>query len=481
MSAVRDYWPLVLENLRDRVSPSNYKAWFSRLEFVSTAEHGRKLIVGVPSVFNRNYIESKFKGLLKETVGKYYPNVIHLDYKIQAKVIETEPSDIAQTELVSEPDEARASSNSYKNKYKKHNKPEYQETKSIPSYLPNKSLNNLNPRYSFDNYVVTRCNDFASSVAQSVIKQPGTLYNPVFIYSGVGLGKTHMMQAVGHKILEERPDYNIKYIPAETFINQFILAIQKRQTEQFRDYYRTIDLLLIDDIQFIAGKETTQEAFFHTFNELQQQNKQIILTSDKPPQSLGGIEERLISRFEMGMVVDIQQPDLESRIAIIKDKAERLQLPLQSEHIQYLAESITTNIRDIEGALNKISAKLRINPKQADSILSQVVSQRSIDDSEAGEHKCGPDKILQSVCRFYNVSKAEVLGDRRSKSISTARQITMWFFKHELGFSYPVIGKMIGNRDHTTAMYGSAKVEKTLKKDVMLKQQIEAIKIMMKQ
>ena len=478
MSAVRDYWPLVLENIRDQVSPSNYKAWFSRLEFVSTAEHGRKLIVGVPSVFNRNYIETKFKGLLKDIIGKYYPNVIHLDYKIQKQVIVTEPKVLAQTELVTTEPAQKTIESPQKNKYTKDFKP---EPKKAPSYLPNKSLNNLNPRYSFDNYVVTGFNEFASSVAHSIVKQPGTLYNPVFIYSGVGLGKTHLMQAVGHKILEFYPGYNIKYIPAETFVNQYILAIQKRQTEQFRDYYRSIDLLLIDDVQFISGKESTQEAFFHTFNELHQQNKQIIITSDTPPQELGGMENRLISRFQCGMVVDIPAPDLESRIAIISDKITRMNLPLTKDHVHLLAKHITTHIRDIEGILNRISAKIRINPGSIEKVIQDIVQSRSSNDQESATSNIPntPDLVLQTVCRYFNISKADVLGNRRSKDIALARQLTMWLFKNRLHYSYSVIGNLLGGRNHSTVMHGCNKIDKLVKTDHKIQQKIEAINVML--
>jgi chromosomal replication initiator protein len=436
MPATRDYWPLVLETLKNRISGSSYKAWFSRLQFVSTGNQGRKLIIGVPSAFNKNYIESKFRAELREAISKYYPQVIHIE--------------------------------------------------KLSTYLPKKSLNNLNPKYTFENFVVTRNNELAVSVCQSVINQPGTLYNPVFIYGGVGLGKTHLIQAVGQKMLEKNPSFNIKYIPCETFVNQFLLAVQKRKMDEFRDYYRTIDLLLVDDIQFIAGKEATQEAFFHTFNELHQLNKQVILTSDRAPKALGGIEERLVSRFEWGMVVDISKPDLEDRIAILQDKTNRLNLLLTPTQIQHIAHKIDSNVRELEGILNRIQAKIRLMPGRdfTDNDLFKIVSDYLGDSPiqiQFNVSSFTPDRVLQAVCKLFGLSKADLLGSSREKNISLARQITFWFYKHELDLSYPTIGKLFGGRDHTTVMHGCNKIETLRQTDRKIQEKLTLVQDILRQ
>jgi chromosomal replication initiator protein len=464
MPATKEYWPLVLENIKNKVSDSSFKAWFSRLEFVNTGNHGRKIIIGVPSAFNKKYIENKFKSELREAISKYYPQVVHIDYKVN-QTSEITQFDHPQEPLIDQPNQSQPT----------------QPEPTLSSYLPSKSLSNLNPKYTFENFVVTKNNELAVSVCKSIVEQPGTMYNPIFIHGSVGLGKTHLIQAIGQKMLEAHPSFNIKYITSETFVNQFILAFQKRKMDEFREYYRSVDLLLIDDIQFIASKEATQEVFFHTFNELHQLNKQIIITSDRTPKNLAGIEDRLISRFEWGMVVDIIKPDLESRMAILKDKSERMGLILSDSQCSMIAESIDSNIRELEGVLNKLKAKLQIstNTELSDQ---EVASLLSISQSESpikitlDVSTQTPDRILQAVCKLFSITKADVLGTSRQKNIALARQITMWFYKYELDLSYPTIGKLFSGRDHTTAMHGCNKVNKLIDSDPKIAAKIQTVK-----
>jgi len=464
MPATQEYWPLVLENIKSKVTESSYKAWFSRLEFVSTGNQGRKIIIGVPSAFNKQYIENKFKGELRDAIGKYYPQVVHIDYKV------TQTNDTIEMD---QPEEIIKTSDSHQTVTR--------PDPSLSTYLPSKSLSNLNPKYTFDNFVVTKNNELAVSVCKSIVDQPGTMYNPIFIYGSVGLGKTHLIQAIGQKMLETHPSFNIKYITSETFVNQFILAFQKRKMDEFREYYRSVDLLLIDDIQFIASKEATQEVFFHTFNELHQANKQIIITSDRAPKTLVGIEERLVSRFEWGMVVDIVKPDLESRMAILSDKAMRMGVALNPDQCTMIAESIDSNIRELEGVLNKIKAKLQISmqPSLSDEEVALLLNKTQPDNPiriNLDVSTQTPDRILQAVCKLFAISKADVLGSSRQKNIALARQITMWFYKFELDLSYPTIGKMFNGRDHTTVMHGCNKINKLLKTDTKTSNKIQTIK-----
>lgn len=476
MSVTHNYWPLVLENLKDKVSSSTFKAFFSRVDFVSTSNQGRKIVLSVPSVFNRNFIEKKYRQDFKNSIQAYYPQVIHIEYEIHQdneKAITSQPSQqpLEQSQEVEHTTPIDFNTNS--------------QPSLLSSYLPKKTLNNLNPKYTFENFVVTRNNELAVNVANSVIRQPGTLYNPVFLYGKVGLGKTHLLQAIGQKMLEDRPNINIKYIPAETFANQYILAVQKRETTQFREYYRTVDLLLIDDIQFISGKEATQEAFFYTFNELHQQNKQIIITSDRPPKQQAAIEERLISRFEWGMVVDIHPPSLEDRVTIIKDKAFRFDLPLDDKQIFQIASKVETNVREMEGVLNRIKAiynlsgRTEIAQSELDKTLMGLTS-GAVNVNLNVKYQ-NPDSILQAVARVLGVPKTDILGKSRLQDVAMARQIAMWFMKHELNLSYPAIGKVLGGKDHTTILHGCQKIENCRTNQIKVQQQIELVKQLLNQ
>jgi len=476
MPATRDYWPLVMENLKQRITPAHYKTWFSRLHFVDVDSQGRKLILSIPSTFNRNYIESKFKQPLREAVSKYYPQVVHIDFEIQKnEEIEEIKQEQDQLNLDSNPSDQPISHPS--------DAPLANVTSSedkTPHYLPKKSLNNLNPRYTFDNYVIGKYNELVANVAKGVIQSPGSLYNPLFIYSSVGLGKTHLIQALGHKMLENRPNFNIKYIPAETFKQQYIAAVQKNEYAKFREYYGQIDLLLIDDIQSMAGNEGTQTVFFHIFNELHQANKQIIITSDKHPKDLYGIDERLTSRFEGGMVIDVPKPDLEDRMAIVKAKIAASDLNLSDILVHRIATVIDTNVRDIEGVLNQIQARTRLLPDREFTLLEleQILTKRSeIVTIPVSGQSSSPNTILQATARVYGIQIADLLGSKRSKDIAEARQLSMWLIKSMLDYSYPSIGKILGGRDHSTVMHGVSKIEGKVSVDEKMKEKVRLIQV----
>jgi chromosomal replication initiator protein len=343
-----------------------------------------------------------------------------------------------------------------------------------PSALPSPNLNNLNPKYTFENLVVSGHNELAVSVAKSILREMGTLYNPVFIHSKVGLGKTHLLQAIGQKALENEPSLKIKYATCETFFNHYLTAIQKNQSAQFRHYYRNVDLLLLDDIQFINGKNSTQEAFFHTFNELHQQNKQIIITSDKPPEMLGLVEDRLVSRFKWGMVVDIMDPNLEDRLAILKDKIERLQIILSTDQILQIAQTVTTNVRDIEGVLNQIVAKLKMTGQREmeQKWLDKILKTENFE-TETVINK-SPEKVLQIVAKLHSTTQSEIIGKSRDKNVSTARQIIMYLWHKNFGLSLPIIGKML-KRDHTTILHGTQKIQKEIQNDPQIAIKIKEI------
>jgi chromosomal replication initiator protein len=467
-----NYWPLILDSLKKKVSATVYKTWFKQLNLLAIENNGTKAVLEVSSNFNKKYLQNKYSSFLKEAINRYFPRIIHLDFKISNKQDKKEllPEDVfAFTENSAEQDKALDLKS--KNKSLQIKLEPYQK----------KNINNLNPKYTFETFIPNNSNRLALSVAEAVLKKPGVLYNPVFIYSGVGLGKTHLLQAIGHKFLEQKPDAKIKYSTCETFFNYFISSVKNKESKDFKEYFRNIDILLIDDIQFICGKEATQEAFFHTFNELHQQNKQIILTSDKPPKALENVAERLLSRFEWGVVIDISKPELEDRIMVLKDKVERMKLNLQQDQILKIANVVNTNFRDLEGVLNRIEARIKLIPDipledfELNKILANYSDLSSTIEVKLNNTILTAEKTLQVVCQVCGVEKAEIMSKSRQKDIAIARQILMYLLKEELDMSYPAIGKFF-KRDHSTALHGHKAIIKKKALDSKLNQKINFIK-----
>ncbi len=334
----------------------------------------------------------------------------------------------------------------------------------------------LNPRYIFENFVVGNSNRFAHAASLAVAESPAKAYNPLFLYGGVGLGKTHLMHAVGHYILKQNPNQKVLYITSEKFTNDFINAIKNQGTEgnkAFRNRYRNVDVLLVDDIQFIAGKEGTQEEFFHTFNTLYEANKQIIISSDKPPKDIEPLEERLRSRFEWGLTADIQAPDYETRIAILRKKAQLDRISVPDEINAYIAERIDTNIRELEGALNKVIALSHLTNQP----ISLELTEQALKDIAQVKAKNITINLIQDVvAKFYNVTIEDFKSAKRSAFISNPRQIAMYLCRNVGNFSLPKIGTDFGNRDHTTIIHGCNKVEEDMKKNPELAKTIEELK-----
>ncbi|RCK72993.1 MAG: Chromosomal replication initiator protein DnaA [Anaerolineae bacterium] len=328
----------------------------------------------------------------------------------------------------------------------------------------------LNPRYTFDNYVVGANNRLAHAASLAVADKPAIAYNPLFIYGGVGLGKTHLLHAIGN-VCHER-GLQVLYVSAEEFTNDLINAIRSQNTQSFRDKYRRIDLLLLDDIQFIAGKESTQEEFFHTFNTLHGQNKQIVISSDRPPKALVTLEERLRSRVEWGLTVDIQPPDLETRIAILRHKAERNGYTIAAELLERIAKRVQSNIRELEGALNRVVAYAQlsgdpITPQLVETILSDFIPHRS---------EIKPEEVIEAVCQLYNIPQQRLLSAERSREVALPRQIAMYLLHKEAQCSLPQIGELLGGRDHTTILYGCEKIEDLLERNEQLRRQVAQIR-----
>lgn len=331
----------------------------------------------------------------------------------------------------------------------------------------------LNQRYTFSSFVVGPNNRLAHAAALSVADNPGQTYNPLFIYGGVGLGKTHLLHAIGHRC--HREGYNVRYISAETFTNELVGAIRSKQTHEFRERYRTVDVLLIDDIQFMAGKEATQDEFFHTFNDLHSFGKQVVISSDRPPKALVTLEERLLSRFEWGLTADVQSPDEETRQAILLAKAEELNFPVPEYVIETIAHEIRSNIRELEGALNKVVAYAQLTGDPVDEDLVMT----ALADTLRRPERVGVPEVIEVVCRYYGVPPDAMTGSSRKNAIAQPRQVAMFLARTETEASLPQIGNHLGNRDHSTVLHGVDKIASMVETDAQMRRDIMEIKAML--
>lgn len=354
-------------------------------------------------------------------------------------------------------------------------KEECDSTPKVQKEVPkNNGKTNLNPKYTFDNFIVGSSNEFAAAIAMSTAKDPGQeRNNPLFLYGDSGLGKTHLMQAIGNEIVKLYPEKTVVYVTSEKFTNDMIESLHVKDMGSFRQLYRNVDVLLIDDIQFIENKQGVQEEFFHTFNELHQNNKQIVLTSDRMPRELVTLDLRLKTRFEWGLSIDIIKPDYETRVAILKKKSESQNVYINEEVLSYIAERIDSNVRELEGALLKIISYAGMKQTEITKELAEMVIKSIIPDD--GIIKITPQKIIDCVCAYYNISEDELLGKSKQKNIAFARQIAMYLCKTLTTMTFPMIARALGNRDRTTVMYGVDKIMKSVNSDNALKADIEAI------
>jgi chromosomal replication initiator protein len=349
-----------------------------------------------------------------------------------------------------------------------------EETPTQTDFFTTATRGMLNPRFTFDRFIIGSSNRLASAACMAVADNPAQAYNPLFLYGGVGLGKTHLLHAIGNAALDRDPEINVLYVSSEKFTNDLIESIRRQQTEEFRIRYRNIDILLIDDIQFIAGKDATQEEFFHTFNTLHTVGKQVVMTSDRPPKAILTLEERLRSRFEWGLIVDIQMPDYETRTAILRTKAEQMTVDVPAGVIDFLAQRIQSNIRELEGSLNRVVAYAKLNGT-AITVDSAAAALSDLLDTGPKKRITG-DSILRTVCEYYGVDMRAVQGRGRSRNIVGPRQVAMYLLREETDASLVDIGAMLGGRDHTTIMYGCDKIAEEITTDNRLKQEINSIR-----
>jgi chromosomal replication initiator protein len=334
---------------------------------------------------------------------------------------------------------------------------------------------NLNPKYTFKNFIIGTKNRLAFAAAQAVAESPGNLYNPLYLYGGVGLGKTHLMQAVGNTVIQKDPSKKVLYVACENFLNEFVTSIKKGNPDSFKKKYRNIDVFLVDDIQFIGGRDGVQEEFFHTFNALHEAGKQIVMTSDKRPSEIKGLEDRLQSRFSMGMVTDIQLPDQSTRLAILQTKCQEKGISLPANILTFISEEVETNIRELEGALTTLVAHLNtqggeLSIQEARSMLQGIISEHS------KPKKSKVDVLFEIICNHYGVTKQDIMSPLRLREVVRPRQVLMYLLKHEVGMTFPMIGREIGGRDHSTVMHGVDKITTELKKNPQLLEELQVIK-----
>ena len=451
MATTHSLWQSVLGEIELSVSHATFATWFQNTELLD--DHEDNITIAVPNVFAIRQFQIKYDKQIREVLQKNGINATAVHYVVNSKgkktVVnrETTRNTLPREEFAQLP----------------------QQSGAQPS--PQTAPNSLNPRYNFDNFIVGSSNDLAYTACRTVASNPGTKYNPLFLYGGVGLGKTHLMQAVGNEIKAANPSARILYINTETFVKEFTDAI--RFKKQVSDKYRTADVLIVDDMQFIAGKEKTQEEFFHTFNTLHQANKQIIISSDKPPKSIPTLTERLRSRFEWGMAIDIQMPDYETRCAIIEAKAHLSGVSLSKDTVEYLADNIKTNIRELEGALNQLLAYAEMRGIEpdiatAEGLIGNVRRSRP-------QHLTSK-QIVDRTAKYFQLPVADMLSPRRDKHIVLPRQIAMYLLRSELHLSFPIIAGELGRKDHTTAIHSVEKIEKAIKLDFTVREHVAEIR-----
>ncbi len=425
---------------------TTFDTWLKETEGISF--DGMDLLVQVPSVFTIAWLEQRMYQTILRAVRQASGDLLDVRFQVSSEVggEELQPPSVSRN--------ANGSAG------------------AAPAPSPTTSGLNFDRKYSFNNFVVGDSNRMAFSAAQAVADAPGQAYNPLFLYSGVGLGKTHLLHAIGQE--SARNGSTVLYVSSEQFTNDFISAIRNRTTEEFRQRYRSVQVLLIDDVQFMSGKEQTQEGFFHTFNDLHTAGYQIVLTSDRPPKALALLEDRLRSRFEWGLIADIQPPDLETRMAILSSKADQLKTVLEDSVLELIAKRVQKNVRELEGSLNRVVAysQLMSVPATLDS------TSRLLDDiaQDTARHAIDPERILEEVARQYKVTTADLLGRSRSKTIAQARQVAMYLLIYELELSPTQVGRFLGNRDHSTVIYGAGKINGEINEDYHLRQSVLTIK-----
>lgn len=435
-------WDQTLSLIRQELNTPTFKTWFENTKPVAIERDN--FVISAPNLFAKQWLESRYADLINASIKRV------LDQNFQVVITVAEKEGELSSEQASFP-------------------PTRAKTKGLPRH----ESPALNPKYTFDSFVIGSSNRFAHAAALAVAEAPSAAYNPLFIYGGSGLGKTHLLHAIGHYVAGQHPHLTVKYVSTEKFLSEFINAIKDDKIVAFQSRYRNNDVLLVDDVQFLEDKTRTQEEFFHTFNALHNANKQIVITSDRPPKDISTLEERLRSRFEWGLITDIQPPDLETRIAIVKKHSERENFHVPDEVLEFIASKIKTNIRELEGALIRVVAKASLSKSAVDISIAKAVLQDILPDNTAKVITI--ERILQQVAQYFSISVAKLISSKRAHDIVHPRQVAMFLSRELTDASLPKIGQVFGGRDHTTVMYAVNKIKKALNEDSETYKQIQEI------
>lgn len=455
---VQRVWSDVLGVVRSELNTPTFKTWFEHTTPLDIIED--RFVVAVQNEFARDWLESRYSALLHTALRTVTGVALRIEFTV--------PPGSVDSIVVPEPETAEEASSII--------------AEEKLSAEERRASSGFNTKYTFDSFVIGSSNRFAHAAALAAAEAPGRAYNPLFIYGGVGLGKTHLLHAIGHYVSQSFPHMKVKYVTTEQFTNEVIDLIRagdRRKFDLFRRQYRTADVLLIDDIQFLKGKESTQEEFFHTFNALEQAGKQVVLSSDRPPKDISTLEERLRSRFEMGLITDIQPPDLETRIAILRRRAEVEHLGVPDDVLSFIADRVSSNIRELEGALIRIVAYSSLTRHAVDLDLAQSVLKDAF--PERSMRPISISSIQKEVCKFYGIGHAELIGNKRSQNIVYPRQIAMYLARELTELSLPRIGSEFGGRDHTTVMHAQAKIQKLMNAERDVYNQIQTLTGLIKQ
>jgi len=438
ITKLKEDWQKTLDILKSELSKPSFETWLKTTKVVT--RYDNTLVVAVPNEFAKDWLESRYVTLIKNSLHQVTGEELELEFILPQ----------TDGEIKYQPRETG------KSRAQGHHAP--RESGNSPSYF--------NPKYTFDTFVVGNSNRFAHAASLAVAEAPAKAYNPLFIYGGVGLGKTHLMHAISHFVLQNNPAMRVVYVSSEKFTNELINSIRDDRTVQFRNKYRSMDILLIDDIQFLAGKERTQEEFFHTFNDLYDANKQIIISSDRPPKEIPTLEDRLRSRFEWGLITDIQTPDLETRIAILRKKAHMEKMVVPNEVMVYIADSIPSNIRELEGALVRVVAYSSLSGME----ITQELAMEALKDilPEKKPKQISIELIQQTIGEYYNMKTDDFKAKKRTRSVAFPRQIAMYLCRELTDASLPKIGTEFGGRDHTTVLHAHDKISRERTQDAKL-------------
>ena len=454
----QELWRATLGELELTLSKANFTTWFKNT-FIASYDNGRA-VIAVPNTFTKAWLEKKYHEAITRALRNVTSNgVREVSYRVEVHNTSPVPSLLDRLETAERNEQTPSAANSVSITFQNS-----QITESAPSDV------GLNPRYTFDHFVVGKANELAHAAAMAVAAKPGEAYNPLFIYGGSGLGKTHLLQAIGHHVTKTNQNAKVLYVTCESFTNEYISAVRSGRGMDFKNTYRNVDVLMIDDIQFLTGKEGTQEEFFNTFNELHQRNKQIIVTADRMPKDIQGLETRLLTRFDWGMTVDVSNPDFETRVAILEAKARDKFPKLEAEILRLIAGAIQSSVRELEGALNKILAyhqfkNITPNPDSVQTLLQSFVP-------NTPKRNITPRKLIEIVVGYFDLTLDEMLGKSREQRLAFPRQIAMFLLREEAKCSFPAIGTHLGGRDHTTAMHACTKIADLLKEDEKLRHDI---------